>query len=159
MHTILIRLVSIFCVCSTVRADLPESISTNDISGGGSVRLVGPLGHPLGAYLTVEGVPCAVGMGGGKKYSSKEDILKFGIHSLEIHKVNGIAINPPITLSCFGNVKFEPAEHYILRGFQHGMFGPSQPDIEMDGDADLPQVGYSLKIYFVPTKVLREYPK
>lgn len=105
--------------------------------------------------MTVEGVPCAVGFGGVKKYCSAEDVLKFGIHSLEIHRVNGSAIDPPVTLGLSENVKYAPTDHYKLRGYQTGKFGPEQPDPKRSS-VSMPQTNYQLAIYFVPAKAIDE---
>ena len=82
---------------------------------------------------------------------SLEDIAKFGVHSLEVHKVNGVEMKAPVIITFTGNVKFKPALHYVVRGYQTGEFGPGNPDPE-DPKSTVPQTNYQLWIRFVATK-------
>ena len=71
----------------------PAFISSADLTGSfPQKKIVGPLGLPLGEYITIEGKPCTVGFGGTVKFQPLEEISKAGVHSLEAYRVNGVEI-------------------------------------------------------------------
>lgn len=129
-------------------------ISSADLVGSfPKMTILGPLGLRLGEYMTIEGKPCAVGFGGRLTSESLEDISRAGIQSLEVYKVNGVALKAPVIITLTRNAKFKPATYYVIRGYQTGEFGPGNPDPQ-DPKAVTPQTNYQLWIRFVATKNL-----
>jgi len=80
-------------------------------------RSLAPWGLPLGEPHDNRGKSMwPVGFGGRVTPQSLEDIAKFGVHSLEVHKVNGVEMKAPVIITFTGNVKFKPALHYVATG-------------------------------------------
>ncbi len=145
----------VLCWFHHVMAGEPTNlVSSADLVGSfPKTKIVGPLGCPLGEYMTVEGKPCAVGFGGRVTSQSVDDVAKFGVHSLEVHKVNGVALEAPVIVTLTRNAKFAPAAYFVVRGYQTGEFGPGNPDPQ-DPTATAPQTNYQFWIRFVATKDL-----
>ena len=142
------------CHSMILAADSTNLVASADLVGSfPRKKILGPLGHSLGEYVTIEGRPCAVGFGGKVKFESLEDVSKFGVHSLEVHKVDGVELTPPIIISFSRNAKYAPADQYVIRGYQTGEFGPGNPDPKYPSES-VPQTGYQLAITFVPTRDL-----
>jgi hypothetical protein len=134
----------------------PDFISSADLTGSfPQKKILGPLGLPLGTYMTIEGKPCAVGFGGKVKSQSLEDISKAGVHSLEVSRVNGEELQAPVIITFTRSAKFNPANYYAVRGYQTGEFGPGHPD-PREPDASAPQTNYQFWIRFVATKDVTE---
>ena len=50
------------CLSMAKQTDSPNLISSADLVGSSpKTKILGPLGKPLGEYVTIEGRPCAVG--------------------------------------------------------------------------------------------------
>lgn len=145
----------VFCSASAARAGCSSHlVSSADLVGSfPKTKIIGPLGQPLGEYITIEGTPCAVGFGGSVTFQSLEDVSKFGVHSLKVSKVNGVELKTPVIITFARNAKFKPAPYYVVRGYQTGEFGPGDPDPE-DPKATAPQTNYQFWIRFVATKDL-----
>jgi hypothetical protein len=127
-------------------------ISSADLTGSfPQKKIVGPLGLPLGEYMTIEGKPCALGFGGIVKSQSLEEISQSGVHSLEVYRVNGVELQAPVIITFTRSAKFKPTNYYAVRGYQTGEFGPGNPD-PREPEASAPQTNYQFGIRFVATK-------
>jgi len=129
---------------------MTNTISYTDLK---TKKVLGPLGHPLGEYITIEGKPCAVGFAGTFQYLSHEEIANFGIHSLEVSKVEGVKLERPIVIQFEKNPRYEPSDYYVVRGYQTGAFGPANVDPKYP-TGNSPQTDYQFWISFVPTRNL-----
>jgi hypothetical protein len=152
--------VAVFVMCCfsmlATADDSSNLVSSADLVGSSpKMKILGPLGRQLGEYMTIEGRPCAVGFGGSVSFMSLEDISQFGVHSLEVRKVDGVELTAPIIISFVRNAKYKPSDHYIVRGYQTGEFGPGNPDPK-EPTATAAQTNYQLWIRFVPTKDVTE---
>ncbi len=151
-------LIALCVMCSLPMAkagDEPDSLSYIDVA---NKRIIGPLGIALGEYLTIEGRPCSIGKIRTVTYLSAQDIVDHGLNRLEVQKVNGKELKPPviIRLGCAEQPKYAPANWYVIRGYQHGEFGGENPDLE-DPTRPTVQASYHFSVCFVPTKDLTKH--
>jgi hypothetical protein len=145
--TVTLLILSCGIICAT---DPTNTIFYTEIQ---DKKVMGPLGHPLGDYITIEGRPGAVGFGGEFEHSTLEDVSKFGVHSLEVLKVDGVKLKKPIIIQFKRNAKYEPSDYYVIRGYQTGEFGPGDVDPNYPDDP-APQTIYHFYIRFIPTRNL-----
>jgi len=107
----------------------------------------GRLGHPLGTYLTIEGV------------RAPQQYMSDTVNTLLVDTVNGKKLDTPVRI-CVENVESLPKDtHCILRGYETGsMIGTPPAVIEAakeDGkDVSLPQVGWQFHRVFIVLSVV-----
>jgi hypothetical protein len=100
----------------------------------------GLLGHPLGAYLTIEGVRFEGG--------------KTGVKTLLVDKVNGKKLEKPITI-WIKNVILPKGERCILNGYESGnMVGVPEKAIKIE-NMPQPQKRWSFFKYFIVTSSIQ----
>lgn len=108
----------------------------------------GRLGHPLGTYLTIEGVRVR-----------PEEGKKVGVNTLLVDTVNGKTLETPIGI-WVENVDSLPNDaHCILRGYETGRMVGVPPAVieaakEEGKDITVPQVGWEFHRYFIVTSVI-----
>jgi len=106
----------------------------------------GRLGHPLGTYLTVEGVRAEKGM-------------KVGVNTLLVDTLNGKKLDIPIGI-WVENVDSLPKDtRCILRGYETGSMVGLPPAVreaakEEGKEIGGPQVTWQFRRYFVATSVV-----
>jgi hypothetical protein len=101
----------------------------------------GLLGHPLGSYLTIEGVRQKAG--------------KVGVRTLLVDTVNGRRLNTPTSI-WIDNVQELPSDQRcVLRGYETGrMIGLPREVAEAEG-LPLPQTVFQFWRYFLVTSVVK----
>jgi hypothetical protein len=144
----------LFCGFSAIAFAEDNTISYTELF---NKKIIGPLGYPLGEYVTIEGKPCVVGFGSAISYPTQKDILRFGVQSLEASKVNGVALAKPVIIRFDKNHKYDPSTNYVIRGFQSGGFGGSNVDSEFH-EGTAPQASFHFFIEFIPTRNLTPKP-
>jgi hypothetical protein len=99
----------------------------------------GSLGHPLGSYLTIEGVRVEKG--------------KVGIRTLLVDTVNGKKLEKPVVI-WIDNADLPPTFHCAIKGYEMvGMIGTPPAVMQAESDAGrevkLPQAVWQAHLYFV----------
>ena len=131
MRASLFTLVLMLCIGLAEAQDIPD----------------GGLGHPLGTYLTIEGV------------RAPQQYMSDTVNTLLVDTVNGKKLDTPVRI-CVENVESLPKDtHCILRGYETGsMIGTPPAVIEAakeDGkDVSLPQVGWQFHRVFIVLSVV-----
>jgi len=131
MRASLFTLVLMLCIGLAEAQDIPD----------------GGLGHPLGTYLTIEGV------------RAPQQYMTDTVNTLLVDTVNGKKLDTPVRI-CVENVESLPKDtHCILRGYETGsMIGTPPAVIEAakeDGkDVSLPQVGWQFHRVFIVLSVV-----
>ncbi len=106
---------------------------------------VGSLGHPLGSYLTVEGV--------------RLDAVKTGVSTLRVDTVNGRKLPEPVRI-LVDNLDLPKDKRCKIKGYESArMIGkpPAVSDAEEEqGKPALePQAAWQVQLYFVALRVLK----
>ena len=118
-------LVTAMLVLTTARAE--------DIPGG-------KLGHPLGTYLTIEGVRAEEG--------------KVGVNTLLVDTVNGKKLDAPVGI-WVENVDALPKDtRCILRGYESGKMIGLPHEVAEKEKLPLPAAGWQFFRYFIVTSVV-----
>jgi hypothetical protein len=97
----------------------------------------GRLGHPLGAYLSVEGVPETRG--------------KVGTSTLLVDTVDGRRIEPPVSV-WVDNVTFAQGSRAVLKGYESGRY-IGMPIEVTRATGMAPQAGWQFQRYFIATSI------
>jgi hypothetical protein len=106
---------------------------------------IGSLGHPVGDYLTIEGVRVNEG--------------KVGVHTFRVDTVNGKALDQSVDI-WVDNLALPAEGHCVLKGYEtFSMIGvaPAVVDAarEEGRDLEMPQAGWQLKLRFIALRVIR----
>lgn len=99
----------------------------------------GRLGHPLGTYLTIEGVRAEEG--------------KVGVNTLLVDTVNGKRLGAPICI-WVENVDSLPKDtRCIVRGYESGKMIGVPFEVAKKEQLPLPQAGWQFFRYFIVTSI------
>ena len=116
--------------CSNERRPRPDPPAQEDLHQG-------HLGHPLGTYLTIRGVRDTSG--------------KSGASTLRVDKVNGVALDPPVSMWIDGVVLSED-ERVELKGYESGRFIGVTDEVAR-ATGQVTQAAWQFQRYFVATSI------
>jgi len=106
----------------------------------------GKLGHPLGTYLTIEGVRFGVDKIGKAKIDS---------HTLLVDTINGKKLDRPITISIETSASLPMQERCVFRGYESGRMVGVPFEAARAENIPLPAAVWHFHRYFVITSVVR----
>lgn len=131
------------CLCSCARTppqQVEQSVHPPQL---GSVAIPsGRLGHPLGTYLTIEGVRMEKG--------------KVGTRTLLVDTVNGQKLTEPVGVS-IDNVKhpgLPKGTRCVIRGYESGEMIGVPFAVAKAENIPLPQAAWQFRRYFIMTSVI-----
>jgi hypothetical protein len=101
----------------------------------------GRLGHPLGTYLTIEGVRAEAG--------------KVGTRTLLVDTVNGKKLDRPIGIWIDNVAPLPKGERCILRGYESGKMIGVPDEVARAENLPLPQAAWQFFRYFIMTSVVQ----
>ena len=100
----------------------------------------GRLGHPLGTYLTVEGVRAESG--------------KVGVQTLLVDTINGKKLDEPMGI-WIDNVELPHGQRCIIRGYESGKMIGLPFEVAKAENIPLPQAGWQFFRYFIMTSAVQ----
>jgi len=104
----------------------------------------GKLGHPLGTYLTIEGVRFGVDKTG-----------KIDAHTLQVDTINGKKLDRPITISIETSGSLPMRERCVFRGYESGRMVGVPDEVARAENLPLAQVRWQFHRYFIITSVVQ----
>ncbi len=126
-----------FLICQTGAASAPPILHAGDVP-------LGSLGHPVGSYLTIEGI--------------RLEGFKTGVSTLRVDTVNGQKLKEPVAI-WIDNLDLPRARRCKIKGYETlRMIGKPPAEVkaaeEAGGEAGLPQAGWQVQLYFVSLSVV-----
>lgn len=106
----------------------------------------GKLGHPLGTYLTIEGVRFGV---------DKIGKAKIDAHTLLVDTINGKKLDRPITISIETSGSLPMRKRCVFRGYESGRMVGVPDEVARTENLPLPQVRWQFHRYFIITSVVQ----
>jgi len=100
----------------------------------------GRLGHPLGTYLTIEGVRAETG--------------KVGVQTLLVDTINGKKLDQPVGI-WIDNVELPEGQRCIIRGYESGKMIGLPFEVAKAENIPLPQAGWQFFRYFMMTSAVQ----
>ena len=107
----------------------------------------GKLGHPLGTYLTIEGVRFGVDKIG--------KVGKIDTHTLLVDTINGKKLDRPTTISIETSGSLPMRERCVFRGYESGRMVGVPFEVARAENLPLPQVAWQFHRYFIITSVVQ----
>lgn len=120
------------------REEQAQTVPYTDL--GYRVQVIGPLGTPLGRYLTIEGRRAQQG--------------KVGVQTLLVEKVDGKPLKTPVGL-WVDNIRNLPAgTRCVLKGYETGRMIGTPPDVLRKAGLPAPQAGWQFQVVFIAVQVV-----
>ena len=120
---------------------IQSSAATTHITDA-NPTIEGRLGHPLGTYLTIEGIRAEEG--------------KVGTHSLLVDTVNGAKIAAPVSIwiDNLKNPGLPNAQRCVVRGYESGRMIGIPDSVLAAEKRNAPQAGWQFNRYFIVTSIV-----
>jgi hypothetical protein len=106
----------------------------------------GRLGHPLGTYLTIEGVRFGV---------DKIGKAKIDAHTLLVDTIDGKKLDRPITISIETSASLPMRERCVFRGYESGRMVGVPDGVARAENLPLPAAVWHFHRYFIITSVVQ----